>query len=149
MAATNVYLTSFFKVKQLPSNVEVFSAAVYPPKGYEALPKADWTDIRDSRRNWIRPRNYINAEWPLAAYRQALWRLYLGRQLEASAWLSVRQGDVALCCWCPRDRAAQEQLARWGSFVCHTAVLGEFIDKTFHVPVWYDADRLKLAVLDA
>lgn len=142
-----VYITSFFKSHYVPKDVERFSAAVYPPKGYEWMPKAAWTDIRDIKGNWTRPRNFVKAENPLTAYRQALWDLYSARQLEASRWLSEREGAFALCCWCPSDRAAQRQLKEWGSFICHTSVLGEFISSTFNIPVWYDADRLRMTVL--
>lgn len=38
------------------------------------------------------------------------------------------------------------QMSSWGSFVCHTAVLGEFLTALGET-VWYDGDRLNLAVL--
>jgi hypothetical protein len=143
----SVYLTSFFESHKVPKDVEKFSAAVYPPKGYEWMPKAAWTDIRNNKGDWTRPRNFVNAENPLQAYRDALYELYSGRMLEASKWLTERQGAVALCCWCPSDQAAQRQLKEWGSFICHTAVLGEFIYTEFAIPVWYDANRLRMTVL--
>jgi hypothetical protein len=142
----HVYITSFFKSHLVPKEVEKFSAAVYPPKGYEWMPKAMWTDIRDKQGNWTRPRNFEKAENPLMAYRNALWELYSEREREAVRWLSEREGAIALCCWCPADRPAQRQLKEWGSFVCHTAVLGEFITALGH-RVWYDSDRLRMAVL--
>lgn len=147
MDAINVYITSFFKSHLVPKGVEKFSAAVYPPKGYEWMPKAAWMDIRNNKGDWTRPRNFEKAENPLQSYRDALWQLYSDRTLEASRWLSERTTDVALCCWCPSDQAAQRQLKEWGSFICHTAVLGEFIHTNFNLPIWYDADRLRMTVL--
>lgn len=142
-----IYLTSFFKSKELPEHVERYSAAVYQPKGY-TFPKVDWTDIRDSTGAWTRPRNFVDDEFPAQSYRESLYALYLSRIHTAREWvdLLVRR-DAALCCWCPSDKAAQRQLEEFGSFICHTAVLGEFISTEFSVPVWYDADRVRMSVL--
>ena len=140
-----IYLTSFKKFHQLPSSVKIWSAAVYQPKGL-TLPKADWTDIRDDEGQWIRPRLFLAEDKPLQAYRQRLLDLYENRILQANAWRSGLTGDNALCCWCPYDQAAERQLEEWGSFVCHTAVLGEFL-AAIGEAVWYDSDRLRLAVL--
>ena len=143
----NIYITSFFKSHLVPKGVEKYSAAVYAPKGYEWMPKAQWTDIRNANGDWTRPRNFEKEENPLAAYRDALLSLYSDRYLQANAWLTMLPGDAALCCWCPSDKAAQRQLQEWGSFICHTSVLGEYISSTFNMPVWYDADRLRMTVL--
>lgn len=142
----NVYLTSFFKSHGLPDGVVPYSAAVYQPKGY-GYPKVPWTDIRPDGGQWIRPREFLSEANPLDGYRKALLDLYGGRKDEACAWRDSLAHDVALCCWCPYDRAAQRQLGDFGSFVCHTAVLGEFIYNELGVAVWEDADRRKMAVL--
>lgn len=142
-----IYLTSFFKSKELPKDVEPWSAAVYQPKGYN-YPKAGWTDIREDKTGeWIRPRMFEGYPNSRKAYRDWLMHEYQQRRDEASIWVYSQEGDVALCCWCPYDKAAQRQLSDWGSFICHTAVVGEFITKEFKVPVWYDADRLNMTVL--
>ena len=142
-----IYLTSFFEEKVLPDDVRRFSAAVFQPKGY-SFPKADWTDIRDSTGRWTRPRNFLGEDYPPASYRSALLGIYNSRLHEAREWLETNESfDTALLCWCPYDKAAQRQLKEWGSFICHTAVLGEFLSDTLAVPVWYDADRLNLTVL--
>lgn len=112
------------------------------------MPKAVWTDIRDHAGNWTRPRNFEGFANPLQSYRTALLNLYGERVIEAQRWLDALEGhDAALCCWCPSDKAAQRQLKDYGSFICHTGVLGEFISTTFNIPVWYDADRLRMTVL--
>lgn len=141
-----VYITSFAMSRHLPPGVESWSAAVYQPKGFN-YPKATWADIR---RNgvWTRPRDFTAAANPLEDYRKSLLSLYESRHEEISAWLQrVGPGPVALCCWCPYDKAAQRQLKEWGSFVCHTAVIGEYLSAKLKVVVWYDADRLKLTTL--
>lgn len=142
-----IYLTSFFREKELPSDVRRYSAAVFQPKGYQ-FEKANWTDIRDSAGRWTRPRNFLGERKPAESYRRALLGIYQGRVDEAQRWLgSLQSRDAALLCWCPYDKAAKRQIEEWGSFICHTAVLGEFLRTTFGVPVWYDADRLQLLPL--
>lgn len=142
-----IYITSFRRSLDLPDDFQRYSVAVYQPKGFE-FPKVEWADIRDADGEWIRPRRFITEKNPRLAYRTALLAHYELRQLEASAWIT-EQGDrpTALCCWCPYERAAIRQIKDWGSYICHTSVLGEFIHSTFGIPVWYDADRLQMTVL--
>lgn len=141
----NVYLVSFFQSHALPPGVIPMSAAVYQPRGY-AYEKVAWTDIRRDGQ-WIRPRDFISFPYPLQAYRDALYGLYLGRRDEAVRWRDETPHDVALCCWCPHDKAAKRQLEQFGSFVCHTAVLSEFIYRELGVAVWEDGERRHMAVL--
>lgn len=142
-----IYLSSFKDSINLPEGVELWSAAVYQPKGYE-LPKAEWTDIRDKSGMWIRPREFISTDNPPGAYREALYQLYNSRMITALQWYNkVRDRDVALLCWCPYDKAAQRQLEEFGSFICHTAVLGEWLNSTTGAVVWYDSARLQMLPL--
>lgn len=140
------YITSFAKSRYLPDNVRKWSAAVYQPEGFD-FPKAAWTDIRDAYGNWNRPRDFLNFDEPLVAYREAMLSLYREREDIIEEWLKKRKNPFALCCWCPYDRAAQRQLRQWGSFVCHTAVIAEILTVDFKWPVWLDNDRLKMSVL--
>lgn len=145
-----IYLTSFHRVGELPlTPSQIFSAAVWQPRGLNYV-KADWTDIRNENGVWVRPREFANLERPLAAYREALWDHYEDRYLIAKNWVDqklAKHHAIALCCWCPYEIAAQRQLREHGSFVCHTSVLGEWISTELKQPVWFDADRLKMAVL--
>jgi hypothetical protein len=139
-----VYLTSFFESVKLPDSVEVYSAAVYQPSGYK-YPKADWTDIRDQTGKWIRPREFLGDDDPAYSYYVAMLEHYRNRRNDAVAWLeSVTDPyntDIALCCWCPYDKAAQRQLREFGTFICHTGPLGEFLAEELGMDVWYDTDR--------
>ena len=141
----NVYLCSFQHSHELPPGVTPMSVAVYQPNGYD-YPKVEWADIRRDG-HWIRPRDFITEAQPLVAYHDALYALYMERKAEAEWWRDAVPWDVALCCWCPYDQAAQRQLKDFGSFVCHTAVLSEFIYRELHVQVWEDGDRRHMAVL--
>lgn len=139
-----VYLTSFFKIKELPEGVEPFSAAVYQPKGYN-LEKPMWTDIRQDGK-WTRPRNFLEEDDPAEAYFEAMLKMYRSREVDARWWLQfvmADKRDVALCCWCPYDRAARRQLEEFGTFICHTGPLGTFIEELGY-DVLYDEDRLKM-----
>lgn len=140
---SHALITSFQRAFQLP--VPAFSAAVYQPQGY-SLPKADWADIRRNG-TWTRPRDFVGqGEDPLLLYHQALLNLYAERWDEIEHWIRSVGNDFALCCWCPYDRAAQRQLHEHGSFVCHTAVVGEVL-QDHGVRVWYDEDRRRMKVL--
>jgi hypothetical protein len=141
-----VYLSSFFKAKELPVGVEAWSAAVYQPKGM-TFPKAGWADIREDKTGaWIRPRVFEGYSNPPKAYRDYLIEQYRGRIEEFNIWRYSQEGDAALLCWCPYDKAAKRQLDEWGSFICHTGVIAEFLIEQ-GVPVWLDSDRSKMMVL--
>lgn len=138
-------ITSFQRSHGLEA---VFSAAVYQPKGYN-YPKAEWADIRRDGV-WTRPRDFLDTEDPLRNYHVALFNLYVSRREEISLWLaqvSTFWGEFVLCCWCPYDRAAQRQLVEHGSFVCHTAVIGEILENQHSVQVFYDSDRQRMKQL--
>ncbi len=143
----HVYLTSYQLSHALPDGVLRCQCTVYPPKGYEHYPKVDWTDIRQGDGSWIRPRVFMDQFDPPKAYHDALMKLYESRIIEATSWAVNLQSDVALCCWCPYDRAAQRQLHEHGSFICHTEVLGEFLENRIGLRVWRDADRAKMLSL--
>ena len=141
-----IYLTSFEKSDELPKKVERWSAAVYQPAGFK-YPKANCFDIREFSGQWIRPREYMAEKQPLLMYRKALLKLYKGRAKRILKWVGEQGDDVALCCWCPFEKAAQRQLKEWGSYVCHLSVVGEYLADNTEELVWYDSDRLKMAVL--
>lgn len=142
----NVLMTSF---QRRFNGFPPFSVAVYQPKGVE-LPEVAWAKITKQDGTWIRPREFISEPDPLRAYHVALLGHYDCREAEAREWFDALKWQVGshncigFCCWCPYERRAQEQLAEHGSFVCHTAVLGEWIETRLGVPVWYDSDRRKM-----
>lgn len=137
-----VYITSFFKIKELPEGVEPLSAAVYQPRGY-TLPKVAWTDIRRGGK-WTRPREFLYAADPAVAYWDAMIELYKSRLNDAIDWrieVEMNGWDVALCCWCPYDRSAKRQIEEFGSFICHTGPLAAFIEEYLDFEIVLDKDR--------
>jgi hypothetical protein len=144
-----ILLTSFLKARMLPVAIERLSVAVYQPKGF-VYPKLDFFDIRDEAGKWTRPRDFLgenhDASKPdalLLRYRAALIDIYTARLPAILQWRSSLKGDVALCCWCPYDEAAQRQLKDYGSFVCHTSVIGFMLDDG-QIEIKYDVDRQKM-----
>ncbi len=67
---------------------------------------------------------------------------YVNRVQHTSSLIS----DVALCCWCPYNRAAQRQLADYGSFVCHSWPVETFL-KELGIEVKRDKDRERMVRL--
>lgn len=144
---SHVYMTSFTRSHALPSGVARCAVTVYPPKGYEHYPKIEWTDIRREDGTWIRPREFVSQDEPLLAYWEALLQHYDERLPQAEQWADALLGDVAMCCWCPHDRAAQRQLEEHQSFVCHTGPLGWWIETRLGLRVWYDEERRNMKAL--
>ena len=163
-----IYLTSFkrfhaaeergglldFQGQRMPG----YSIAVYQPKNYPRLPKLDIFDIRNEAGEWTRPRNFIryddtpaHNEALLRRYHDALVGMYQQRfergGFEVEDLEKALGDDVALCCWCPYDRAAQRQLKDYGSFVCHSTVVRTFLLE-LGTEVILDADREKMWILD-
>lgn len=142
------YLTSFKRARDIEyadPYAEVFSAAVYQPKGFN-YPKLDFFDIRDAKGKWTRPRDFVDKDRPLRAYRDALLGLYAPRYDAIESWARSRTKHSALCCWCPYDLAAERQLVTWGTFVCHTDVIRIVLTEMgFYVTM--DDDRKKMVNL--
>lgn len=144
----DIHITSFQRSHGFL--MPVLSVAMYQPKGYD-YPRLDWALIgQPDGSGWIRPRNFIGQPDPLGSYKRALWAQYDSRIAQAQSWGEYIGNDyysVAFCCWCPHDRAAQRQMEEHGSFVCHTDVLGEWIEDRLGVRVWYDSERRHMKAL--
>lgn len=143
-----------------------YSIAVYQPHWYSQLLKLDLFDIRDEHGQWVRPRNFIpepesREEELVRGVDPALLRRYHNTLLgmyekrwrhDLELGLSLRRDhfdqheDVALCCWCPYDKAAQRQLRDYGSFVCHSWPVETFLLE-LGVPVVRDIDRERMVRL--
>lgn len=150
-----------------------YSIAVYQPGWFPQLPKIDLFDIRDEHGRWTRPRDFINEYGEpssgteprdpdpelLRRYHDTLLGMYEKRWTSGrfnedplpypSVFASRVDGierNVALCCWCPYDKAAKRQLADYGSFVCHSWPVETFLLE-LGVPVVRDIDRERMVRL--
>jgi len=136
-----ILMTSFFDSNKL--DMEKWSVAVYQPSGYD-YPKVDWADIR-VQGQWIRPRLFLSDPDPAAAYWRFMTTMYESRIREAHEWLQdYYTHDLAMCCWCPHDRAARRQLEEFGSFICHTGPLAAFLRDKCGVEVALDKHRERM-----
>jgi hypothetical protein len=146
------YLTSFKRWHRGevdfpdPESLTAYSIAVYQPRWYPELPTLQTFDIRDGGR-WTRPADFIpadhNPEEPdavlLDKYHDSLVGLYWSRRHDP-ALAPLFKDHVALCCWCPYDKAAQRQLRDYGTFVCHSWAV-ETVLLSWGVEVVRDDDR--------
>ena len=119
------------------------SIAMYQPKWYEALPTLDMFLINDEHGNWIKPGNFQDS--PVEEYAGVLSHEYHKRYDDIWKWLETnklfKNTDIALCCWCPHASAASKQIAQHGTYICHSAVVEQFLMEHFDVEVVRDAER--------
>lgn len=151
-----IYLSSFQKAQkwEFKNPHNCFSIAVYQPKWVKPYQEASVFNILDANGDWIRPRNFIpeghDPTQPdnqlLGRYFDALLEHYDRRRPQIEEWLAshtVRR--VNLLCWCPYDRAAKRQLKDYGSFVCHSAAVGFYLQEFLGQRVQLDTDRKRMA----
>jgi hypothetical protein len=150
-----IYLSSFrqYHTGDIARRIgQPFSIAVYQPQWWKEVPEAPLFNILNEKGDWIRPREFIPpnhdgtkpSQKVLQAYFEALFALYDTRRDQIRFWL--RSQDVpriGLLCWCPYDRAAKRQLEDFGSFVCHSAAVGEYL-KRLGYRVLRDVDRKRM-----
>lgn len=138
---TSVFLMSFRAYWDLVGHTkeffhEAWSAAMYQPHWYPGkLRQLGIFLIQEQPGwDWIRPRMFAHYKEPLVEYGHELYQLYKLRKDRIERWVDHVQGkSVALCCWCPYDKAAQRQLKEHGSFVCHLGVVAWFLTNEFKV----------------
>lgn len=141
-----IYLTSFKRFHEGKVDMPGYSIAVYQPRWYPELPEVDLFDIRDDA-GWVRPRLFEGQSTPLLRYHDRLVFMYRQRfNHDCEIGLSLyrdhfdQHEDVALCCWCPYDKAAQRQLEEYGTFVCHSWPVETFL-KSLGFDTERDPDR--------
>jgi hypothetical protein len=110
-------------------------------------------DIReDGIGMWTLPRYFVftdragkqtnTNEDVLQRYRDRLLGMYEAR-LKGARFPDVLHEDIALCCWCPYEKAAKRQLETYGTFVCHSVAVEAFLQK-HGIEVVRDKDRERM-----
>lgn len=142
-----VVLTSFQRSKEIirklslagAERIFTYSVARFQPKGfnYEELKFL----AANGKNGKLLLRNFKN---PVRDYAEALKEGYLSRWNEIKKWLdSLKEEEtIILCCWCPHSSQTNKQIDRFGTFCCHTGLIGKMINK--HRPditVVLDDDR--------
>ena len=133
-----VILTSFQKSKGFGG--DKFSVARFQPKGFK-YPDLLFLAAQDKRGQKMALDNYIE---PVAGFAKALHEAYMSRWNDIEPWLNslTENKDIVLCCWCPYSDSSKEEVKLFGTFACHSGLIGQLINK--HRPditVMLDADR--------
>ena len=140
-----IILTSFKRSKEIMKQLNInrgniYSVARWQPKGYnyKELPFLSATDKNGSK---LLLRNFEN---PVEDYANALREGYKARWEEIKRWLDSLDNDkdIILTCWCPYSTQTQKQIKEYGTFCCHTGLIGKMINKNRpDITVVLDEDR--------
>lgn len=139
-----VILTSF--KKSLYYKGSKYSVARWQPQGFDYL-SLDFLAAKDRKGNALHLSSFPSS--PLTGYRGEWFAAIKTRWSEIEDWFYRLQSHkyIVLCCWCPYSKATQEQIKRFGTFACHTGLIGQLIAK--HKPeigIILDDDRKNFLV---
>jgi len=140
-----IILTSFENSKKLLKkqvfenvNVNTYSVSRKQPTGFSYI-DLPFFAARDIHGNKLRLINGIEE------YRRKLLEFYdTVYQSHIVPWvLDLRPGDIdIICCWCPYSESTKRQIRQYGSFVCHTGIIGSIVnDVNPEIEVYMDLDR--------
>lgn len=135
-----VILTSFKKSKEYEG--EKYSVARFQPKGY-AFPVLDFLAATGKDGEKLLLSQFDN---PIKGYEHALLLGYRHRWTLIQKWLDglSEEKNVVLCCWCPYSNSTKQQIIEFGSFCCHTGIIGQIINRCRpDITIMLDEDRKK------
>jgi len=138
-----IVLTSFKESKRILKivpDIDVFSVSRWQPLKYH-YDELDFLGAFDIEGNRLRLKNSSISE-----YKHKLFEYYISRRQEVNEWLLSLDNDkhIMLCCWCPDSTATKKQIKKYGSFVCHTGLIGKLINKFRpDIEILLDNDRHK------
>ena len=139
-----IFLSSFVRARLYAERgVPIYSVARWRPAWTHAQ---EWSDLpflaaADRSGAPIRLRDHAA---PISGYCATYGAALAVRWAEVGPWLaSLDHGAHAvLACWCPYSSAGRRQIAAFGTFFCHTVLIGELIRAARpDVPVRPDKDR--------
>ena len=135
-------LTSFKESKRildiLPES-EIYSVSRYQPSKYhyETLEFLGAYD-KDKQKLSLR-------ELGIDGYKRKLYAYYVSRWDEIYQWMFYLHNDkhVILCCWCPYSTSTKNQVKEYGTFVCHTGLIGKMVEwfRKGDIDILMDNDR--------
>jgi hypothetical protein len=124
MLEFNVLLTSFFKAKKFDLENK-FNVACWKPDWckHKDLEFLFPIDVNGER---IRLRRF---EDPINGYIDCLRDAYSSRWDTIEIWMNSLKNTEQhiLCCWCPSSSVSKEQLVKYGTFFCHTVLIGKML----------------------
>jgi hypothetical protein len=133
-----IVLTSFRKAKHYQG--QKFSIARFQPAGF-AYPELDFLAATDEHGDKLLLSQFNN---PLPDYEQALAKGYKQRWAKIKAWLEslTEKETIVLCCWCPYSQSTKNQIRDFGSFCCHSGIIGQMVNKYRpDISILMDEDR--------
>ena len=138
-----IILTSFKKsvnIKRSFPETEMFSVSRWQPTGfhYEVLEFLGAYDINGNKINLKGRRD------PLNRYKNDLFKYYIQNWPTIQKWLDSIDNSVmiSLSCWCPHSISTINQKKDFGTFACHTGLIGKIINKYRpDVEILMDKDR--------
>ena len=122
-----VLITSFKMSPQYRYTFNVFSVARFQPKGFN-YPELPFLAAKGPDGEKLLLRDFVD---PLDGYKKALFAGYTARKRSVKTWLQNLDPDenIVLACWCPYSSSSRRQLARFGTFACHTGLIARMINK--------------------
>lgn len=140
-----IILTSFHKSKSIlkrfqSKDANVYSVARKQPAGYSyaVLPFLAAIDIHGQKIN------LHGVEDPINNYRKTLYEYYNTVCDDIIRWvtdLETKNIDI-LCCWCPYSTSTKNQVKMYGTFVCHTGLIGKIVNEYRpDIEIFMDTDR--------
>jgi len=124
----SVILSSFKKSKKILNlfdNIKPYSVSRFNPSGYP-YERLEFLSAYDVNGNRLRLKGSSPEQ-----YRHE-WLKYIVKNKEiVFNWLDNLDNNVhiLLCCWCPYSQSIKKQIKNYGSFVCHTGLIGNLINK--------------------
>ena len=135
-----VILTSFKRSKEYYG--DFYSVARFQPSGF-AYPVLDFLAATDKDGEKLLLSQFDN---PIEGYEQALMGGYGARWGVIQKWLDELDEDrtVVLCCWCPYSNSTKNEIREFGTFCCHTGIIGQIINRCRpDISIILDIDRKK------
>lgn len=139
----SVILTSFYESDDILikyPNTLSYSVSRWQPKGF-FYPDLSFLGAYDKFGNRLRLKGQ---ERPLSTYKDN-WLSYLdSNRKQVDEWIYSLDNDIdiALCCWCPHSQSTKRQMKVYGTFACHTGIIGQVLNKFRpDIQILMDKDR--------
>ena len=131
-------LTSFKKSKKYVG--QKFSIARFQPSGF-VYPELTFLAATGANGEKLLLEDF---EEPILGYERAYLAGIKSRWPEIKQWLDSLDNNktIILCCWCPYSLATKAQITNFGSFCCHSGIIGQLVNKSRpDISIIMDDDR--------
>ena len=144
-----IVITSFkesVNIRKYQSFIDAntYSVARFQPKHFDYI-QLHFLSAKDVNGNRLR----LTGENKFQTYKSKLLEYYKTQKSDIHNWLkSLRNDDKDLiCCWCPYSNTTKNQMNVFGTFVCHTGIVGQLINVARpDIDVYMDEDHHKFLI---